>query len=343
MTSLGVRSAGMMTALGDDADTTCTAIRCAMAQFVETEHLDVAAEPVIAAPVALDLEGTERLCHMLKSSIDECLAGPGGGSAERIPVLLCVSETTRPGRPAGLEAALLNCLQTHLGRRFHPRSATLAGGHAAIAQALRAADAMVAAGEVEHCIVAGVDSLIVSGTLDVLQQQRRVLTSATDAGFVPGEAAAAVLVGARAAGVRPEGQLLCIGIGEAMEHATWDSGSPLRADGMVEAIGAAFDDARAGYQDVDYRLCDLNGEPYGFREASLALSRTLRVRKPDFPVWHPADCIGEVGAAIGPCTLAVALMAARHGYAPGPGVLCHYGSDDGRRAAMVLRHERYDG
>jgi hypothetical protein len=35
--------------------------------------------------------------------------------------------------------------------------------------------------------------------------------------------------------------------------------------------------------------------------------------------------------------LGVALAAARRGYAPGPGVLCHLGDEDGARAALVLR------
>jgi 3-oxoacyl-[acyl-carrier-protein] synthase-1 len=91
---------------------------------------------------------------------------------------------------------------------------------------------------------------------------------------------------------------------------------------------------------VHYRLTDLSGEQYGFKEAALALSRTLRQRKLRFDLHHPADCIGEVGAAIGPCILGVARAAAEKGYAPGPGILCHLGSDDGARAALILRYQQ---
>ena len=54
-------------------------------------------------------------------------------------------------------------------------------------------------------------------------------------------------------------------------------------------------------------------------------------------MWHPADCIGETGAASLPGMLAVALVAARKGYAAGDPVLVHSGNDDGRRAAIVVR------
>ena len=69
------------------------------------------------------------------------------------------------------------------------------------------------------------------------------------------------------------------------------------------------------------------------------MTRTLRVRKEEFDIWHPADCIGEVGAAIVPVVLAVALAAARKNYAPGPGALCHFAGDNSERAAVILRYE----
>ena len=84
-------------------------------------------------------------------------------------------------------------------------------------------------------------------------------------------------------------------------------------------------------------MTDLSGEQYGFKEASLALSRTLRKRKERFDLWHPADCVGEVGAAIVPCMLGVLLAASAKRYAPGPAVLCHAGNETGERVAMVMK------
>ena len=68
---------------------------------------------------------------------------------------------------------------------------------------------------------------------------------------------------------------------------------------------AALAEAGCGLEQMDYRLTDISGEQYYFKEASLTLSRNLRVLKPKFDLWHPADCIGECGAAIGPALLAV--------------------------------------
>jgi len=106
----------------------------------------------------------------------------------------------------------------------------------------------------------------------------------------------------------------------------------------VQAFRAALADAGCTFDQVDYRIADVSGEQYGFREAALAIGRTIRKVKAKFDLWNPADCVGEVGAAIGPLLLGVALAAARKGYAPGPGVLCHLANDDGARAALILAY-----
>ena len=72
-------------------------------------------------------------------------------------------------------------------------------------------------------------------------------------------------------------------------------------------------------------------------------SKKQKERKEEFDIWLPVDCIGEVGAAIVPVILGMALAAAKKGYAPGNGVLCHFGNDDGQRAAMFLSYSNTRG
>jgi 3-oxoacyl-[acyl-carrier-protein] synthase-1 len=122
-----------------------------------------------------------------------------------------------------------------------------------------------------------------------------------------------------------------------MERAVRGSGLPLRADGLSQAYRAAFKAAGFGFPGVDYRIADVGGDHYAFKEAALALQRTMRVRKESFELWHPTDCVGRVGAASVPLVLGIALAASRKYYAPGPGALCHFADEGGRRAAVVLR------
>ena len=81
----------------------------------------------------------------------------------------------------------------------------------------------------------------------------------------------------------------------------------------------------------------MNGEQYWFKEAALAVTRVLRDRKVLLSLWHPADCIGEVGAATVPVMLAILYYGARKDYLPGPLFLGHIGNDDDKRAAFVTQ------
>ena len=81
----------------------------------------------------------------------------------------------------------------------------------------------------------------------------------------------------------------------------------------------------------------MNGEQYRFKEAALAVTRLLRDRKVLLSLWHPADCIGEVGAATVPGMLAMSVHGARKDYLPGPLFLGHIGNDDDKRAAFVTQ------
>ena len=73
----------------------------------------------------------------------------------------------------------------------------------------------------------------------------------------------------------------------------------------MQAIRAALIEAGVALKDCDYRIADVNGEQFRFKEAALAITRLLRDTKVLFSLWHPADCIGEVGAATLPAMLAM--------------------------------------
>jgi 3-oxoacyl-[acyl-carrier-protein] synthase-1 len=250
-------------------------------------------------------------------------------------LLLCVAEKDRPGRIADLDGALLRDVATDLGFAPHTDSRLFAGGRVGGLKAMDHARQLIAAGA-PGCVVAGVDSLLVAGTLTALHKTHRLVTTENSNGFIPGEAAAAVCIGPVRRSKNP--QLLCLGIGFGNEPAPLGSGEPFRADGLVEAIRAAFADGRCGYGDVDFRLSDSNGEAYGFKEAALAMTRTLRDRKEEFDIWHPVDCVGEVGAATVPIMLAVMQAAVTKDYAPGPGALCQVADTGAKRAAAVLKY-----
>lgn len=335
---VAIIGAGMMTGVGLTAPASCAAIRCAIDNFSETRFMARGGDWIIGSAVPLEhpWRGKTKLVKLLAGPVRECLDLIPPGSPADIPLLLCVAERERPGRLDGLDNALFHEVQRELGITLHADSEMFADGRIGGALALRLARKLLYRAEAphRHVIVAGVDTFLVGPTLMAYDERDRLLTDRNSNGFIPGEAGAALLL------TRPErveGEaLLCTGLGFARETATIEADEPLRADGLAAAIKGALAEAETPMAAIDYRITDISGEQYAFKEASLALSRLLRVRKEEFDIWHPADCIGEVGAAALPCMLGVALAAMRKHYAPGPAVLAHLGNDDGKRAALVL-------
>ena len=182
------------------------------------------------------------------------------------------------------------------------------------------------------------DSLLSARTLSFYHGLGRLLTPANSDGFIPGEAAGALWLEPTADTDDP--QLTIHGWGFGADEAHITSELPLKGLGLAQAIKDAIQSGGFGFEALDYRICDANGEQYIFKEAALALARTLRVHKGFLDIWHAADCIGEVARHAVPCALAVAWTAAHKKYAPGVGVIAHFGNDDGQRAAVTLRYER---
>ena len=333
---LSIKRIGLVTGVGLDASSTCAAIRGAIDNFQETRFRDNGGEWLMGCEVPLTepLRGERRLLKMAARAIAECLDGVDRATCEATPLLLCLAETKRAGRIVADDARFLSALEDELGFRFHRQSAVIANGHVSAAVALHHARHLIDTAGVAQVLVAACDSLLVGAALADCEQRDRLLTSQNSDGFIPGEGAAALLV--ERLRWQPEGQLACHGIGFAVEKANIDSGEPLRADGLTAAIKQSLGDAGCGESILEFKIIDASGGQYVFKEAALAFSRVDRTKRTEFDVWHPADCIGEVGAAIGLVMIAVLKTACEKAYAKGTHALLHLGNDDGRRASMIF-------
>lgn len=332
---IAIRSTGLVTSVGLSAPAACAAMRCKLTNPSETRFIDSAGEWIMAHSVPLDKpwRGLTKLAKMAALAIDECLAAVPLEERSDLPLLLCVAERERPGRLEGLDDQLFLDIASELKMRFTPTSRVIAQGRISVVVALGHARRLVAEQNIPRVLIAATDSLLSWPTLSHYERNDRLLSAKNSNGFMPGEAAGALLVEAPNGGA----QLLCTGLGFGVEKAHIDSGEPLRAEGLTTAIKAALADAGCQMHDLDFRITDVSGEQYYFKEAALALSRTLRKRKEQFDIWHPAECLGESGAAAGVPILSLAEAACRKHFAPGPNLVAHLANDAGQRAAMTLQ------
>ncbi len=337
---------GLVTPVGLNAPASCAAFRAKISNPTETRFIDSGGQWIMAHQVELEQpwRGLTKLTKMAAMAIDEAMRPSATRWPRfrwhRLPLLLCVAEKDRPGRTDGLDDRLMPMIAAELGATFAEGSAVIAHGRAGVAVALHGARRLLDEGKAEQVLIAATDSLLSWPTLGHYEREGRLLGERNSNGFIPGEGAGALLVGleggASAGHSADAVGFVCGGIGFAHELATIQSDEPLRAEGLRQAIEAALAGTGLAMHDIDYRVTDLSGEHYYFKEAALALSRTLRQRKEEFDIWHPAECTGEAGAAVGINVVALAQVAAAKGYAKGPRVMAHWANDGGQRCAAVF-------
>jgi 3-oxoacyl-[acyl-carrier-protein] synthase-1 len=335
---LAIRASGLVTSVGFCSAASCAAMRAGIRNVKVTNLWDGESGTYLSAgkvPLPQWWIGVGKLAELCAPALHECFEAARPVPSESIPVLIGLPSLTRPCRLPDLDPVLLGELEHRLQFPLHPSSRLIPQERVSAVVALEEAGRLLRAGVATHCIVAGVDSLLQNDLCDYYLDKRRLLTPKNSNGFSPGEAAGAVLVTATA----EPGDLQILGAGAAHERSTIESEDPLRGEGLAQAFGMAMREAGCEFTDLDYRITDLNGEHYRFKEMVFATMRyERRPRRRLFDLWHPIEFIGDVGAAIGPVVFAVALDASRKGYGIGDRILLSFGNDEGERAAVVIEH-----
>jgi len=339
---IDLSAAGMLCPVGFSVSTACAAMRAGIANFGELPYWDRDNLPVVGATIpnlSLDLQFGPRLIEMLTLTLRDGLRGAPKSAWGNVPLLIGVAEPGRPGGGGEAHQGMIDQVQERLGIDFHPNfSVVIAKGHTAGFECLRTARGLLESSDVSGCLVCGVDSYINASSLFWLDQHWRLKREGHTDGVIPGEAAAMVYV-RRADSLGPEARVKVAGLGFGTEKVSVFSEEPLLGQGLAIAGKQALAEAGWGFHELDFRLSDVTGENYGFREHALAEARLARiVRSESQPLWHPADAIGDTGAAAGVIHLATAAMAMLSGYAPGRRVGCFTSSVIGDRAVAALQY-----
>lgn len=344
MTShLHIRAAGMVTCVGLDAASSCAAMRGRLDGFSETRFMGPDGEWLVggAVPLPRNWIGVKRLAHIAAGALADLArqAGPLNG----IPILLCLSEADRPGRPIPDPAAFARLVGEILGLPVPPRLQIIAHGRPSGFVALDRARRLIAAGE-DPVIILGADSYLTAKSIAHYLGENRLLAPGNANGFIPGEAAAALLCSSAS------GPLRLTGLGLAREEAFIYNGLdkdgldlPLRAEGLTQAYKLALDQAGVTLAQVEYRMADISGEKYFFQQSALSGQRLTRNRKEFQDFWLPSESLGNIGAAIVPVMLGLAITAIQRGYAPGSPVAVEGSGDDGACGAAIFHEVRRTG
>jgi 3-oxoacyl-[acyl-carrier-protein] synthase I len=337
MAHVSVIAAGMVTPVGFNYESSCAAIRAGV-RGVKQVNLWDAQNGEYLSGGKVDLPhwwtGIGKLADLVAPAIWECLEAAKPEPARDIPILLGIAPPDRPHRLEGLDEEIMDEVEFRLDLPHHPLSKTIPNGNVSGVIGLREAQNIIDQGLAKYCVVAGVDSFLQQDVVEAYMEQRRIMTATNSNGFFPGEAGCALLVCASTGG--GAGELKVLGVGFGNEPATIASTDPLRGSGQIEASRNALSEAGTPMHEIAFRHADLSGEHYKFKEAMLVQNRLLRKRVQKQDIWHPAEFVGEIGAAHVPCVLSVNHCAGKKAFAPGARSLCHFSGDGPERAACVV-------
>jgi len=354
---IALTGAHLLTPLGDSGPSTCAAIRAKLGGFVEHPWLTALGkdprwdppEPLRAALVpAIDPfeAGRERLMLLARGALT---AGATALRLRRKELARSAFFLALPEPEAVLDALDLGSfgaelLQSsgitavgaaHVSRLGRPGTLELIG-HAATSFANRQADA---------ALVLAVDSYFDHPRIQAWDERRRLRSERVKDGLLPGEAAALLLFEPYTPPPRrpddpdPRPPLALV-----ETPAAANEPNPLLSDrastatALCDAIRGALAPL-APDASVKWLLSDMTGEAYGGFELAVARAR-LATALAGARLDHPADAVGDVGAAAS----AILLACAAHGFARDPSApdaaLILSSSDGPLRAAVLARRPR---
>ena len=167
--------------------------------------------------------------------------------------------------------------------------------------------ALIASGNASACVVCGIESYKNIDTLHWLESQNRLKSIAQPHGFIPGEAAGAVLVTnlefAKKYHLPSFAQVLATC--HSMEPKPWYTFELSIAEGLTKTFHGVL---TADMPIANETWADLNGELWRAEEWALAYIRTGSRHGEPLAIHHPCESWGDVGAASG------ILLAALSGY-----------------------------
>jgi len=335
---------GALTAVGLSAPATTAAVRAGISGFADHPYMiNQEGDPYVVAMVPGVNEGifgTQRFIDLAIPAIEEALYPLNNlhKNFGQIPVIIGLPEV-RPGLPDDLPIKIADRVK-EIGSdsSFIKDAITLLKGHSAGLMALEKGSKLVLNRTIEFCIIGGVDSYIDPDTLDWIEDNGQLHTPSNAWGFVPGEAAAFSLIcsthTANKYRLPVNAQLVAISM--ALEKNIIKTETVCIGQGLTQAVRNTIQSLPKGHQ-IDYTVCDQNGEAYRADEFGFMLCRLSEHFIDPSDYMAPADCWGDVGAASGPLFINLIASASEKGYSKGPNTLLWTSSEGGERTAAIFR------
>lgn len=349
-TKIVVSGTAAVTPVGSNAEQTCASVRAGISRFQEhpfffpklpdppllEPELAISARAPISDPI---LDNPERLMNLFIPSLTELVSKT---KLERKHIqtgafLMSLPQPDDIVNSWSLESTFMPELYRRTGLRSFNISKVNQSGHAGMLILVQEAMSLLHSGEVEFCIIGGVDSYLMGNRMEYLDDSWRIKSARNVDGYIPGEASTILLLenlaSAKSRGCQSMATISSGGAGNESQNISSNKNSS--GTGLTVAIEQALY-KRDRDTSIKWVLCDLNGESFRSFEWGLVQARLHKYISEVGVVSHPADCMGDIGAATGGMLIAIAVQAFNRGYNVSDEALLWTASDNGQRAALCV-------
>ena len=341
---------GALSPVGANAEQTCAAIRAGMAAFKQhayyecipdtTQQNDEPTCYTASVPV-IDpyLDGPERLLQLALPALHELIDNVQFNLQDACAsgLFLALPQGDEVVNSWQLDTWFIPQLCQRLSLADFKTTKINQEGRSGVFSLVADAIEALQTGQLDYCIVGGVDSWLIAKRMALLDADWRFKSERNVDGFIPGEAAVMLMLETAAhAQARGAPALTRIGaVGFGMEPETLYSDQVSTGQGLADALNGALQSPTTQHF-LESVYCDLNGESYSAFEWGLMLARLGPTLEHIKKLIHPAENCGDVGAASGGLLLACASKAFQHGHPIGHEALLWTASDTGKRSAISL-------
>ena len=348
MEILAVGGSGIVSPLGGDTEMTIAAVLAGLSAYKISSACNRNGYKMVTSPVPDETlsELKPELKSLKLSSREQRLIKLAAGALTQVfsqyefvepaPLFLAGPESLFASVKA-ITPKILSYIKVQSECEFNvSASRYLASGRAGFIEAIEMAFRYFSASGAPLALVGGVDSYLDPATLGALDNLGRVLAEDSQSAFAPGEGASIlVLINPNATnGAKLTGKefYLCRP-GFAQESGALMSDLPYRGDGLALAIRQALDKASPTL--INRVLSAANGEVYFSKEYGVSVIRNMSRFSGGFTHIHPADCLGDMGAAMGGTLVSLAMKMNRNLSGPSQS-LVYCSSDLVPRAAVCI-------
>jgi 3-oxoacyl-[acyl-carrier-protein] synthase-1 len=350
---------GMVTAVGGNANMTAAAISAGISGYQASEFISTTGKPIIMATVPdevfdqldLDLEQHHKFhrqhSHIIKMAIlamQDAYVNSSASDEQKtpMPLLLAMPESRIGVEQMPAEIFIENIIDFSDLPIDASKVHRIYSGRSAGIELLALAQRYLFEQNEDFVLVGGSDSPLDNDLLGQLEDGGRLLFEGQTDAFVPGEAASFILLTKNPKFAQKRaGEVIAIKpVGLASEPGHMTSELPYKGEGLDLAFKSALANNSNGSNSSNKKIgtiyTSLNGESYWSKEQGVAMTRNSQYLSDDVTIEHPADCIGDVGAAMGTSLLSLSANNLLNNTSGQASYLIYSSSDGEKRAAVVI-------